>query len=98
MDRRVDMIGYSRRAATRGRQLRRCIGIVLLWLLFGGIGAAGAAALSLWLGGAVPAAWLLALAGNVSLVWWAFPISECVSAVMTAVFLIRINRKIISGI
>ena len=60
MDRRVDMIGYSRRAATRGRQLRRCIGIVLLWLLFGGIGAAGAAALSLWLGGAVPAAWLLA--------------------------------------
>ena len=46
----------------------------------------------------LPAAWLLALAGNVSLVWWAFPISECVSAVMTAVFLIRINRKIISGI
>ena len=44
----------------------------------------------------LPAAWLLAFLGNVSLVWWAFPISECVSAAMTAVFLIRINRKIIS--
>ena len=46
----------------------------------------------------LPAAWLLAFFGNVNLVWWAFPIAECVSAVMTAAFLIRINQKIISRI
>lgn len=46
----------------------------------------------------LPAAWLLAFFGNVNLVWWAFPIAECVSAVMTAAFLFRINQKIISRI
>lgn len=59
MDRRVDMIGYGRRAAMRGKQLSRCIVIVLLWVLFALVGVAGAWALSLWLGSAVPGAWLL---------------------------------------
>lgn len=46
----------------------------------------------------LPAAYLLAQTGNVNNVWWAFPIAEVVSLLMTVIFLIRINRKIIKHI
>lgn len=46
----------------------------------------------------LPAAYLLSRLGNVNYVWWAFPIAEIVSLVMSVIFLIRINKKIISHI
>jgi len=46
----------------------------------------------------LPAAYLLSLAGNVNYVWWAFPIAEIMSLLMTVFFMIRINRQIISHI
>ena len=46
----------------------------------------------------LPAAYLLSLAGNVNYVWWAFPIAELMSLVMTVFFMLRINRQIISHI
>ncbi len=44
----------------------------------------------------LPAAYILAQFGNVNLVWWAFPISEFVSMLMTFFFLAKVNKKIIS--
>lgn len=44
----------------------------------------------------LPAAFLLAMLGNVDFVWWAFPIAEVMSAAATIFYLIRINKKIIS--
>ncbi|WWR16521.1 MATE family efflux transporter [Lachnospiraceae bacterium JLR.KK008] len=44
----------------------------------------------------LPAAFLLSKLGNVNYVWWAFPIAELASLVMSTVFLIRIYRQIIS--
>lgn len=44
----------------------------------------------------LPAAYLLSLAGNVNLVWWAFPIAELMSAAVTIFYFIRINKKIIN--
>lgn len=46
----------------------------------------------------LPAAYLLSKLGNVNYVWFAFPIAELMSVVMTTIFLIRINKKIISKI
>lgn len=46
----------------------------------------------------LPAAYLLSLAGKVSYVWWAFPISEVVSLSVTIFFLLRINKKVICHI
>ena len=43
----------------------------------------------------IPAAWLLSRLGNVTLVWWAFPISELVSFAVSAVLFMRIYRGII---
>ncbi|MCI8477941.1 MAG: MATE family efflux transporter [Oscillospiraceae bacterium] len=43
----------------------------------------------------LPAAWLLSLSGEVSLVWWAFPIAEIFSVVLCTVFLCYIYRKVI---
>lgn len=43
----------------------------------------------------LPAAYLLALTGDVNNVWWAFPIAEIMSLIMTIIFLIRINRRVI---
>ena len=43
----------------------------------------------------LPAAYLLAMTGDVNNVWWAFPIAEIMSLVMTIIFLIRINRRVI---
>ena len=44
----------------------------------------------------LPIAYGLAMLGNVALVWWAFPIAELMSLVLTVVFLMRVNRMIIS--
>ena len=41
----------------------------------------------------LPAAYLLSLSGNVNLVWWAFPIAEVVSMLLTLVFYRRIYRQ-----
>ena len=46
----------------------------------------------------LPAAYLLSRLGNVNYVWWAFPIAEIVSLVMSLFFLMMINKKIISHI
>ena len=46
----------------------------------------------------LPAAYILAQFGNVNLVWWAVPIAELMSLTMTIIFMIRINRKVISHI
>lgn len=46
----------------------------------------------------LPAAYLLSLAGKVSYVWWAFPISEVMSLAVTIFFLVRINKKVIRHI
>ena len=41
----------------------------------------------------LPAAWLLSLSGEVTLVWWAFPIAEVVSVAVTLFFYCRIYRR-----
>ncbi len=46
----------------------------------------------------LPVAYLLSLSGNVNLIWWAFPIAELMSVAVSTLFLIRINKKIISRI
>jgi Na+-driven multidrug efflux pump len=46
----------------------------------------------------LPAAYLLAQLGNVNYVWWSLPIAEIMSLVMTVIFLIKINKDIISKI
>ena len=44
----------------------------------------------------IPAAYLLSKLGNVAYVWWAFPIAEVMSLVVTIIFFIKINKDIIS--
>ncbi len=46
----------------------------------------------------LPVAYLLSRLGNVDYVWWSFPIAEIISLVMTLVFLLLINKKIIRHI
>ena len=41
----------------------------------------------------LPAAWLLSMTGEVTLVWWAFPIAEVVSVAVTLFFYCRIYRQ-----
>ena len=41
----------------------------------------------------LPAAYLLSLTGNVSNVWWAFPIAEVISGIVTLYFFLRIYRQ-----
>lgn len=46
----------------------------------------------------LPVAKLLSLSGDVTLIWWAFPIAELVSVLLTSYFLVRIYRKVICHI
>ena len=46
----------------------------------------------------LPAAFLLSLSGEVTYVWWAFPIAEVMSLTMTVIFLVRINGRVIRHI
>lgn len=41
----------------------------------------------------LPVAWLLAQTGKLELVWFAFPIAECVSLVLSAIFLAKTMRR-----
>ncbi|MBQ6998083.1 MAG: MATE family efflux transporter [Oscillospiraceae bacterium] len=41
----------------------------------------------------LPAAYLLSLTGEVTNVWWAFPIAECVSLAVTMLFFLRIYKR-----
>ena len=41
----------------------------------------------------LPAAWLLSLTGDVTAVWWAFPIAEIISMLVTLLFYARIYRQ-----
>ena len=43
----------------------------------------------------LPAAWLLSLTGDVNAVWWAFPIAEMVSLLVTLFFYRRLYRQIV---
>ena len=43
----------------------------------------------------LPVAYLLSLTGKVGFVWWAFPIAEVFAVVLSTVFLINVNRKIV---
>lgn len=43
----------------------------------------------------IPAAWLLSLTGVLSNVWWAFPIAEITSLILSAFFFVKIRREII---
>lgn len=43
----------------------------------------------------LPVAYLLSLTNHVGMVWWAFPIAEIAALVITAIFLIRVNRNIV---
>ncbi|MBP5529920.1 MAG: MATE family efflux transporter [Lachnospiraceae bacterium] len=46
----------------------------------------------------LPAAYLLSLTGNVNMVWFAFPIAEAVSLVMTLIFFSKVYKKTIVNI
>ena len=46
----------------------------------------------------LPVAYMLSRLGNVDYVWWAFPIAEIMSLAMTVIFLIILNKKVISKI
>ena len=46
----------------------------------------------------LPAAFLLSLTGNVNMVWFAFPIAELVSLVMTLIFFAQVYKKTIVNI
>ncbi|MGL5260701.1 MAG: MATE family efflux transporter [Lachnospiraceae bacterium] len=46
----------------------------------------------------LPVAYLLSLLGNVNLVWWAFPISEIVSLIISTIFMIKIYQEVIKKI
>ena len=41
----------------------------------------------------LPAAYLLSLSGHVDMIWWAFPIAEVVSSVLSVIFYARIYKK-----
>lgn len=46
----------------------------------------------------IPVAYLLAQLGDVSLVWWAFPVAEIMSVIASTVFFVIIYKKIIAKI
>ena len=43
----------------------------------------------------LPAAWVLSKAGNVNLVWWAWPLAELAAVLISTLFLRKVNREII---
>ncbi len=46
----------------------------------------------------VPVAWLLAQTGKLENVWWAFPIAEIAGMSLSAIFMIHMNKKVLSKI
>ncbi len=43
----------------------------------------------------LPAAWLLSRTGNVTMVWWAFPIAEVVSAILSVIFFRKLYQEVV---
>ncbi|MCR5061123.1 MAG: MATE family efflux transporter [Saccharofermentans sp.] len=43
----------------------------------------------------IPAAWLLSLSGVLNNVWWAFPIAEIMSLILTIIFYSRVKRTVV---
>jgi Na+-driven multidrug efflux pump len=41
----------------------------------------------------IPTAFFLSLSGNVSVIWWAFPIAELMSLLLSIFFFIRVTKK-----
>ena len=48
------------------------------------------------LGVLLPSAWLFSLTGVLNMVWWAYPLAEIISVIMCIVFLINLNKRVIS--
>ncbi len=46
----------------------------------------------------IPAAYILAKIGGLSLIWWSFPIAELMSFAVNCFFLYKINKDIISKV
>ncbi len=46
----------------------------------------------------VPVAWLLAQTGTLENVWWAFPIAEIAGMTLSVIFMIRMNKTVLSKI
>lgn len=46
----------------------------------------------------LPVAKLLSLSGDVNLIWWAFPIAELFSVGLSAIFLVKIYKRVIKNI
>jgi Na+-driven multidrug efflux pump len=46
----------------------------------------------------IPAAFLLSLTGNVTAVWWAFPIAEIASLVASVILFVQLFKKMIKPI
>jgi putative MATE family efflux protein len=46
----------------------------------------------------IPVAYMLAMLGDAALVWWAFPIAEIMSVIVSLIFFIRIYKRTISKI
>ncbi|MBE6729267.1 MAG: MATE family efflux transporter [Ruminococcaceae bacterium] len=46
----------------------------------------------------IPSAWLLSLTGNVTLVWFAFPIAEIFSLTLSSIFLSKTMKKVTANI
>lgn len=46
----------------------------------------------------IPAAYLLSMLGDAAMVWWAFPIAEIMSVIVSLIFFVRIYKKTISKI
>ena len=44
----------------------------------------------------IPVAWLLSLSGVLNNVWWAFPIAEIMSFILTIIFYSRVKRTVVS--
>ena len=43
----------------------------------------------------VPAAWLLSRTGQLSAVWWAFPIAEIMSALVSTLFFLHLKKALL---
>ena len=46
----------------------------------------------------IPVAYLLSMLGDAAMVWWAFPIAEIMSVIVSLIFFVRIYKKTISKI
>ena len=44
----------------------------------------------------IPVAWLLSLSGVLNNIWWAFPIAEIMSFILTIIFYSRVKRTVVS--